>query len=236
MSGAVRVEGEVVNKAGFRVDTDANLHVDKPAPFVSRAGEKLAHALDVFGIEVEGRDCLDAGVSTGGFTDVLLRRKVDRVIAVDVGYGQLDWRLRNDPHVLVMERTNVRHLSGKDLPFAPDLLVADLSFISLVVALENLLSTTASIIEAVVLVKPQFEAGPEHVTRGGLVRDPVARAVAVRGVAKAFEPVGFGAVGVARSPVAGRRAGNVEYTLRLLRGVEATLDEEQILAVVGGET
>ncbi|HLM77278.1 MAG TPA: TlyA family RNA methyltransferase [Rubrobacteraceae bacterium] len=236
MAGAVRVEGEVVNKAGFRVDTDANLHVDKPAPFVSRAGEKLAHALDVFGIEVEGRDCLDAGVSTGGFTDVLLRRKADRVIAVDVGYGQLDWRLRNDPHVLVMERTNVRHLSGKDLPFAPDLLVADLSFISLVVALENLLSTTASIIEAVVLVKPQFEAGPEHVTRGGLVRDPVARAVAVRGVAKAFEPVGFGAVGVARSPVAGRRAGNVEYTLRLLRGVEATLDEEQILAVVGGET
>ena len=235
MAGAVRVEGEVVNKAGFRVDTDANLHVDKPAPFVSRAGEKLAHALDVFGIEVEGRDCLDAGVSTGGFTDVLLRRKADRVIAVDVGYGQLDWRLRNDPHVLVMERTNVRHLSGKDLPFAPDLLVADLSFISLVVALENLLSTTASIIEAVVLVKPQFEAGPEHVTRGGLVRDPVARAVAVRGVAKAFEPVGFGAVGVARSPVAGRRAGNVEYTLRLLRGVEATLDEEQILAVVGGE-
>jgi 23S rRNA (cytidine1920-2'-O)/16S rRNA (cytidine1409-2'-O)-methyltransferase len=236
MAGAVRVEGEVVNKAGFRVDTDANLHVDKPAPFVSRAGEKLAHALDVFGIEVEGRDCLDAGVSTGGFTDVLLRRKADRVIAVDVGYGQLDWRLRNDPHVLVMERTNIRHLAGKDLPFAPDLLVADLSFISLVVALENLLSTTASIIEAVVLVKPQFEAGPEHVTRGGLVRDPVARAVAVRGVAKAFEPVGFGAVGVARSPVAGRRAGNVEYTLRLLRGVEATLDEEQILAVVGGET
>lgn len=236
MAGTVRVEGEVVNKAGFRVDTDANLHVDKPAPFVSRAGEKLAHALDVFGIEVEGRDCLDAGVSTGGFTDVLLRRKADRVIAVDVGYGQLDWRLRNDPHVLVMERTNIRHLSGKDLPFAPDLLVADLSFISLVVALENLLSTTASIIEAVVLVKPQFEAGPEHVTRGGLVRDPVARAVAVRGVAKAFEPVGFGAVGVARSPVAGRRAGNVEYTLRLLRGVEATLDEEQILAVVGGET
>jgi len=135
-----------------------------------------------------------------------------------------------------MERTNVRHLSGKDLPFAPDLLVADLSFISLVVALENLLSTMASIIEAVVLVKPQFEAGPEHVTRGGLVRDPLARAVAVREVAKAFEPVGFGAVGVARSPVAGRRAGNVEYTLRLLRGVEATLDEEQILAVVGGET
>jgi 23S rRNA (cytidine1920-2'-O)/16S rRNA (cytidine1409-2'-O)-methyltransferase len=232
----VRVGGEVVSKAGFRVDANADLHVDSPASFVSRAGNKLAHALDVFGIEVEGRDCLDAGASTGGFTDVLLRRKAARVIAVDVGYGQLDWRLRNDPRVSVMERTNIRYLSAEDLPFATDLLVADLSFISLVVALENLLSTTPSISEAVVLVKPQFEAGPEHVTRGGLVRDPVARAVAVRGVAKAFEPVGFGAVGAARSPVAGRRAGNVEYTLRLLRGVQATLDEEQILAVVGGET
>jgi 23S rRNA (cytidine1920-2'-O)/16S rRNA (cytidine1409-2'-O)-methyltransferase len=134
-----------------------------------------------------------------------------------------------------MERTNVRHLSGQDLPFAPDLLVADLSFISLIVALSNLLSTTPSIREAILLVKPQFEAGPEQVGRGGLVRDIAVRAAVVRGVAVAFELLDFGAVDVARSPVAGRRAGNVEYTLRLLRGVEATLDEERILAVVGGE-
>jgi 23S rRNA (cytidine1920-2'-O)/16S rRNA (cytidine1409-2'-O)-methyltransferase len=162
-----------------------------------------------------------------------LRRGARRVIAVDVGYGQLDWSLRKDPRVAVMERTNVRYLSGGDLPFAPDLLVADLSFISLVVALENLLSTTPSIQEAVVLVKPQFESGPEHVSRGGLVRDPAVRVAAVRGAAEAFEALGFGAVDVTRSPVAGRRAGNVEYPLRLLRGAETTLNEERILAAVG---
>jgi 23S rRNA (cytidine1920-2'-O)/16S rRNA (cytidine1409-2'-O)-methyltransferase len=238
LAGAVRVEGEVVTKAGFRVREDADLRVEvsSESSFVSRAGEKLAHALELFGIEVEGRDCLDAGASTGGFTDVLLGRGATRVIAVDVGYGQLDWGLRNDPRVSVMERTNVRYLSGEDLPFGPDLLVADLSFISLSVALENLLSTTPSIGEAVVLVKPQFEAGPERVSRGGLVRDPSARAATVGKVVEAFEPLGFGSVGVARSPVAGRKAGNVEYPLWLLRGGQATLDEEQILAVVGGKT
>ena len=237
MAGAVRVEGEVVTKAGLRVREDADLCVEVAgeSAYVSRAGEKLAHALEVFRIEVEGRDCLDAGASTGGFTDVLLGRGAARVIAVDVGYAQLDWRLRNDPRVSVMERTNVRYLSGEDLPFGPDLLVADLSFISLSVALENLLSTTPSIGEVVVLVKPQFEAGPERVSRGGFVRDPSARAATVREVVEAFEPLGFGAVGVARSPVAGRKAGNVEYPLRLLRGVQATLDEEQILTAVGGE-
>jgi 23S rRNA (cytidine1920-2'-O)/16S rRNA (cytidine1409-2'-O)-methyltransferase len=237
LSGAVRVGGEVVTKAGSRVAPDAELSVDLPkeSTFTSRAGEKLDHALNVFSAEVKDRDCLDAGASTGGFTDVLLKRGARRVVAVDVGYGQLDWGLRNDPRVAVMERTNVRHLSGQDLPFAPDLLVADLSFISLIVALSNLLSTTPSIREAILLVKPQFEAGPEQVGRGGLVRDTAVRAAVVRGVAEAFEPLDYWAVDVARSPVAGRRAGNVEYPLRLLRGVEATLDEERILAVVGGE-
>ncbi len=237
LSGAVRVGGEVVTKAGLRAAPDAEVTVEvlRESSFVSRAGEKLAHALDAFGVEVEGRDCLDAGASTGGFTDALLERGAARVIAVDVGYGQLDWSLRKDPRVAVMERTNVRYLSGGELPFAPDLFVADLSFISLVVALSNLLSTTPSVGEAIVLVKPQFEAGPEHVSRGGLVRDPAVRAATIRGVAEAIELIGFGAVGVTRSPVAGRRAGNMEYPLRLLRGTEATLDEGRILAVVGGE-
>jgi 23S rRNA (cytidine1920-2'-O)/16S rRNA (cytidine1409-2'-O)-methyltransferase len=134
-----------------------------------------------------------------------------------------------------MERTNVRSISGEDLPFPPDLLVADLSFISLAVALEILLSTAPSIEEAVVLVKPQFEAGPEHVGRGGLVRDPAVRAAVIREVIESFEPLGFGAVDVARSPVPGRRAGNVEYPLRLVRGVETMLDEGRILAAVGDE-
>ena len=237
MAGAVRVGGEVVTKAGLRVPPDSDLQVEasRGSSFVSRAGEKLDYALDKFGAEVEGRDCLDAGTSTGGFTDVLLRRGAGRVIAVDVGYGQLDWSLRQDLRVAVMERTNARYLSGEELPFAPDLLVADLSFISLVVALSNLLSTTSSIREAIVLVKPQFEAGPEQVGRGGLVRDAAVRAAVVLKVSGAFEALGFGAVDVTRSPVAGRRAGNVEYPLRLLRGVEATLDEGRILAVVGEE-
>ena len=237
MAGAVRVGGEVVTKAGHRVPPGSDLRVQasRASSFVSRAGEKLDHALDAFGMEVEGRDCVDAGSSTGGFTDVLLRRGAGRVISADVGYGQLDWSLRQDPRVAVMERTNVRYLSGEDLPFPPDLLVADLSFISLSVALWNLLSTTPSIREAVVLVKPQFEAGPEQVGRGGLVRDPMVRAAVVREVAGAFESTGFGAVDVTRSPVAGRRAGNVEYPLRLLRGVETTLDEGRILEAVGEE-
>ena len=235
LAGVVRVDGEVVTKAGTRVAPDSAVAIEtsRESSFVSRAGEKLDHALDIFGVEVEGRDCMDAGASTGGFTDVLLRRGARRVVAVDVGYGQLDWSLRQDSRVAVMERTNVRYLSGEDLPFTPDLLVADLSFISLAVALGNLLSTSPSIEEAVVLVKPQFEAGPEHVGRGGLVRDPAVRAVAVRGVAKAFESSGFGAVDVTHSPVAGRRAGNVEYPLRLLRGRRTTLDEDRIQVAVG---
>ena len=237
MSGAVRVDGDVTTKAGYRVAPDSKVVVESPreSSFVSRAGEKLDHALGAFGIRVEGRDCIDAGASTGGFTEVLLRRGARRVAAVDVGYGQLDWSLRQDSRVVVMERTNVRYLSGEDLPFSPDLLVADLSFISLMVALGHLLSTTPSIEEAVVLVKPQFEAGPDLVGRGGLVRDAAVRAAVLRDVVEAFERMGFGAVEVTRSPVAGRRAGNVEYPLRLLRGAETLIDSGWILALAGEE-
>ena len=237
MSGAVWVDGDVTTKAGYRVAPDSEVVVESPreSSFVSRAGEKLDHALGAFGIRVEGRDCIDAGASTGGFTEVLLRRGARRVAAVDVGYGQLDWSLRQDSRVVVMERTNVRYLSGEDLPFSPDLLVADLSFISLMVALGHLLSTTPSIEEAVVLVKPQFEAGPDLVGRGGLVRDAAVRAAVLRDVVEAFERMGFGAVEVTRSPVAGRRAGNVEYPLRLLRGAETLIDSGWILALAGEE-
>lgn len=237
MSGAVRVDGDVTTKAGYRVAPDSEVVVESPreSSFVSRAGEKLDHALGAFGIRVEARGCIDAGASTGGFTDVLLRRGARRVAAVDVGYGQLDWSLRQDSRVVVMERTNVRYLSGEDLPFSPDLLVADLSFISLTVALGHLLSTTPSIEEAVVLVKPQFEAGPDLVGRGGLVRDAAVRAAVLRDVVEAFERMGFGAVEVTRSPVAGRRAGNAEYPLRLLRGAETLIDSGWILALAGEE-
>ncbi|QIN83024.1 TlyA family rRNA (cytidine-2'-O)-methyltransferase [Rubrobacter tropicus] len=234
LSGAVRVGDEVVTKAGSRVFSDQALSVSGGDRFVSRAGEKLDAALDDFGIDLQGRSCLDAGASTGGFTDVLLQRGAGRVISADVGYGQLAWSLRNDPRVTVMERTNVRHLRGEDLPFDPDFLVADLSFISLTVALRMLLSTTPSLREAVVLVKPQFQAGPELVGRGGLVRDPEVRAGVILGTISDFAALDFGAVGVARAAVTGRRSGNQEYPLHLLRDEPGTLDEALVRKVVAG--
>lgn len=234
LAGSVRVGDRVVTKAGSHFTPDEPLAVEKPTPYVSRAGEKLAGALDDFGIDVSGRCCLDAGASTGGFTDVLLQRNAKAVISADVGYGQLDWKLRNDPRVAVLERTNVRNLSGENLPFAPDLLVADLSFISLSVALEKLLRTTTSISEAVVLVKPQFEAGPDQVGRGGLVRDPEVHENVIRNVSEAFRALDFWTVGVARSSITGRRSGNQEYPLHLVRGGYQTVDEDTIRAVVSG--
>ena len=234
LSGSVRVGDRVVTKAGSRVAPDEPLEVERADRFVSRAGEKLAGALDEFGIRIEDRLCIDAGASTGGFTDALLQRGAARVLAVDVGYGQLDWCLRNDPRVVVMERTNVRHLGGVDLPFDPGVLVADLSFISLTVALERLVSTTPSLHEAVVLVKPQFETGPGSVGRGGLVRDPGVHAAVIRRVVGFFDSQGFGAVGVARAAVAGKKSGNREYPLHLARGAQTTIDEARIGGVVGG--
>ena len=234
MAGAVRVRGEVVTKAGTRYASEEHLSVEEASGYVSRAGEKLAFALDKFGVAVEGRFCLDAGASTGGFTDVLLRRGAKRVIAVDVWYGQLDWLLRSDPRVTVMERTNVRRLVGADLPFPPDLLVADLSFISLTVALPGLLRSTPELVDAVLLVKPQFEAGPDEVGRGGLVRDPAVHERVILAVAEAFGASGFAAIDVGRSPVAGRRSGNLEYPMHLVRGVATELDRETVSRAVRG--
>jgi 23S rRNA (cytidine1920-2'-O)/16S rRNA (cytidine1409-2'-O)-methyltransferase len=224
----------VVTKAGSRIGADEPLSVDQAERFVSRAGEKLDAALGEFGVRVKARSCLDAGASTGGFTDALLQRGAERVLAVDVGYGQFDWSLRNDSRVTVMERTNVRYLTGEDLPFDPDLLVADLSFISLTVALESLLSTTPALREAILLVKPQFEAGPEFVGRGGLVRDREVHTSVIGNVAGYFASLGFGAVGATRGAVAGRKSGNLEYPVHLLKGAEPALDEARLREVVGG--
>ena len=235
LSGSVRVGDRVVSKAGSRISAEELLYVDQNERFVSRAGEKLDAAIDEFGVRVEGRTCLDAGASTGGFTDALLQRGAERVLAVDVGYGQFDWALRKDPRVTVLERTNVRRLTGGDLPFEYDLLVADLSFISLTVALEGLFSTTPALLEAILLVKPQFEAGPDAVGRRGLVRDRGVQAAVILAVAECFGSLGFGAVGVTRGAVTGRKSGNVEYPVHLLRGEESTLDEARIREVVGRE-
>ena len=171
------------DKPGQQVEENAELAVERPPPYVSRGGEKLAHGLDELGVDPAGLDCVDVGASTGGFTDVLLQRGAARVIALDVGYGQLHPRLRAEPRVTVLERTNARTLT--ELPFAPKLAVCDVSFISVRLALPPVLRLCAPGWEAVVLVKPQFEAGRAEVGKGGVVREPEVRGRVVREVAEA---------------------------------------------------
>jgi 23S rRNA (cytidine1920-2'-O)/16S rRNA (cytidine1409-2'-O)-methyltransferase len=219
-AGLVTVAGSPATKAASLVAADAPVKVLGPArPFVSRGGEKLRAALDRFSVDPRGRDCLDAGASTGGFTDCLLQAGAGRVVAVDVGYGQLAWWVRNDPRVTVMERTNVRTLEPEALPFAPDLVVADLSFISLRTVLPALVRAAAPHAEFVVLVKPQFEAGPGGVGSGGVVRDPEVWRRVLGEVAEAFGSVDVGVLGVVASPLRGP-AGNVEFLLHGRRGVD----------------
>jgi 23S rRNA (cytidine1920-2'-O)/16S rRNA (cytidine1409-2'-O)-methyltransferase len=197
--------------------------------FVSRGGHKLAGALDVFTeVVVEGKVCLDAGASTGGFTDVLLRRGASKVVAVDVGYGQLAWELRTDERVKVLDRTNIRHLTGDQVGEEISLVVADLSFISLSLVLPALAAVSRSDADFVLMVKPQFEVGREKLGAGGVVRDPVLRKSAVLDVAESAYEVGLGTMGIAASPLPGP-AGNVEYFLWLRRGApeisESALDQ-----------
>jgi 23S rRNA (cytidine1920-2'-O)/16S rRNA (cytidine1409-2'-O)-methyltransferase len=211
--GRVTVSGVVATKAATQVEDSAAIEVhtgDEPT-YVSRGAHKLVGALDAFGFDVRGRLALDAGASTGGFTQVLVERGATQVIAVDVGYGQLAWPVRSQDSVLVMERTNVRHLTPLDLPFAPDLIVADLSFISLTVVLPALVGVAASGADLVVMVKPQFEVGKDKVGHG-VVTDPNLRMQAVRAVADAALGLGLAVRGVAASPLPGPK-GNVEYFL-----------------------
>ena len=187
-----------------------------PRRFVSRGGDKLEAALDRFDVDVRGRDALDAGASTGGFTDCLLQRGASRVIAVDVGYGQLAWSLRQDPRVVVLERTNARDLAPERVPFAPEIVVADLSFISLRLVIPPLAEVSASGARFVLLVKPQFEAGRQAVGDRGVVSDPAAWTAALRGVIGAGEDNGLRALGVMASPLLGP-AGNVEFLVAARR-------------------
>lgn len=210
-------------KAGEQVEDSVDLVVERPPPYVSRGGEKLAHALDSFGIEVAGRDCLDVGASTGGFTDVLLQRGAARVIALDVGHGQLHLRLRNDPRVTVLERTNAREL--EDLPFAPDLVTCDVSFISVRTALPPALALASPGWEAVVLVKPQFEAGRAEVGKGGVIRDREVHRRVVREVAEAALAWPAAPVGVVDSGLPGPK-GNREFFLHLVHREDPSLPDE----------
>ena len=219
-AGRVRVGGLVATKAATGVDPDASVTVDEGAgeEYVSRGGHKLAGALDVFTPElaVEGRRALDAGASTGGFTDVLLRRGAAHVVAVDVGYGQLAWSLRTDPRVTVVDRTNVRELTLDAVGAPVGLVVADLSFISLTTVLPALVAVAAADADLVLMVKPQFEVGKGK-TVHGVVREPALRAAAVEQVAAAAAALGLGVRGLTASPLPGP-AGNVEYFLWLRAG------------------
>ncbi len=218
---AGRVPG--YEKPGMQIDESATLEVEAPPPYVSRGGHKLAHALDVLGVDPAGRDCLDVGASTGGFTDVLLQRGAARVAAVDVGYGQLHERLRSNPQVAVFERTNVRAL--RELPFAPDLIVCDVSFISVRLALPPALALASPSWEAVVLVKPQFEAGRAEVGRGGVVRDETIRRRVVREIADAALAWGGETVAAVDSGLPGPK-GNREVFLHLVHREHPQLPDD----------
>lgn len=218
LAGEVRVNGQPAAKAGTQVPHDADLTLtSRDHPYVGRGGLKLAHALDTFGIEVNGWTALDIGASTGGFTDVLLQRGASRVVALDVGHGQLDWKIRSDPRVVVLERVNARNLAPDQLP--PDLrrfdiITIDVSFISLrhiLPVLEPLLRPGAHV---VALVKPQFEAGRAEVARGGIVHDDAVRARVVEEVVAAADRLGLKRQGLTDSPIAGME-GNREFLLHL---------------------
>lgn len=235
-AGRVKVSGAVATKAATGVTTDlAILVIEDPTDpgYVSRGGHKLAGALAAFGqlgLTVAGRRCLDAGASTGGFTDVLLRNDAREVVAVDVGYGQLAWKLRQDERVQVHDRVNIRDLTLDLIGGPVDLVVGDLSFIGLALVLDPLLSVMDPDGDLALMVKPQFEVGKERLGKGGVVRDPALRTEAVVNVADAAAARGWGARAVATSPLPGP-SGNVEFFLWLRRG-PATIGETEIAAEV----
>jgi 23S rRNA (cytidine1920-2'-O)/16S rRNA (cytidine1409-2'-O)-methyltransferase len=220
LAARVRVDGVVVSKAGHPTAADAEISLVEPDhPYVSRGGVKLAHALDLFGIDPAGRSALDVGASTGGFTDVLLRRGAAHVVALDVGHGQLDWRIRTDPRVSAIERVNARTITDGELPEGRrtfDLAVMDVSFISVRQVLPAIVPRLAPGADLVVLVKPQFEAGREEVGKGGLIRDPEVHARVVEEVAAAATALGLSRVATTESPITGTE-GNREFFLHLRR-------------------
>jgi len=220
MAGRVTVDGAVVDKAGTPVGDEQLVEVVAPPRYVSRGGEKLETALRTFAIDVTGERCLDVGASTGGFTDCLLQHGAEHVVALDVAYGELDWRLRTDDRVTVVERTNARAVRPEDLPYAPDLVVADVSFISLSKVLPAVLACCASRFDALAMVKPQFEVGRAHVGKGGVVRDAADRRAALVRVSEAARALGAAVLGYAPSGLPGPK-GNLETFVWLAEGGRA---------------
>lgn len=231
MAGRVRVDGRPASKPGARVKEGAAVSVERTLGHVSRGARKLEGALEALGVDPAGRVAVDVGASTGGFTETLLAHGATRVYAVDVGRGQLHERLRQDPRVLVRDRTNARSLSAEVVPEPCGVAVMDVSFISARLILPALLGVLAPGADVVVLVKPQFEVGREQVGRGGVVREPSLHARAVLGVAEAAQKLGYGVHGACPSPVPGAE-GNQEFFLHLVAGA-TPLPGPQLEVVVG---
>lgn len=235
MAGEVRVgeQQKLIDKPGQQVDDQVAVHIAERPRYVSRGGEKLRNALDALGLPVEGRSAIDVGASTGGFTDCLLQAGADRVIALDVAYGELDWSIRNDERVVVVERTNARHLQDGDLEFAPDLAVCDVSFISLCKVLPAVVPQLADRHDVLAMVKPQFEVGKGRVGSGGVVRDPALRREAIETVARFLgDQCGSVVMGAASSGLPGPK-GNRETFLWLAEaGRSGALSAEQFSSVL----
>ncbi len=213
-AGQVLVDDRVVDKPGTKIPEGASIRVrGEDMPYVGRGGLKLAFALSHFAFPVDGAICADLGASTGGFTDCLLQHGAAKVYAIDVGYGQLAWRIRTDPRVVVMERTNARHLEG--LPEPVDVVVADLSFISLTKVAGAMVRIAVAGARGILLVKPQFEVGPERVSKGGVVRDAVDREAALKATTSELERHAIRVLGHVESPILGARSGNREFLLQV---------------------
>jgi 23S rRNA (cytidine1920-2'-O)/16S rRNA (cytidine1409-2'-O)-methyltransferase len=229
-AGHVQVNRMTATKPSTQVDAAASVRLTAPQDhYVSRGAHKLLSPLSEFGLDLAGRKALDAGASTGGFTQVLLEAGVASVIAVDVGYGQLAWSLQQDPRVVVLDRMNVRNLTSAELPYLPDLIVGDLSFISLTKVLAPLVAVAAPDPDLVLLVKPQFEVGRSQVGKGGVVRDPSLHASAIEQVAQCAWDLGFGVAGLTRSPLPGP-SGNIEFVIWLRRGAPALAGVDEVVS------
>lgn len=230
LAGEVRVGGQVVDKAGHQVAPDADIDVAVRPRFVSRGGEKLSGALEEFGVAVPGRRAVDVGASTGGFTDCLLQREAASVVAIDVGYGQLAWSLRTDPRVTVVERTNIRGVNPGDVGAPFDVVVADVSFISLRTVLEQLVALMGERGDLVVLVKPQFEAGKARVGKRGVVKDSLVHEEILSSVSEAVRSHGLVVRGLTFSPITGPE-GNIEFWLWAAReGAETAAAPAEVVA------
>ena len=236
MSGNVYISGQKADKPGMQVSPDADIDVRlKGLPFVSRGGYKLDKALKVFGVEPAGRKCIDCGASTGGFTDVLLQHGAEKVYSVDVGYGQLAWKLRNDPRVVNLERTNLRYVTEQEIPEKLSLAVCDVSFISIRLIIPAVVPLLEEGAEFICLIKPQFEAGRELVGKKGVVRDPEVHRQVVDGILEFVPSTGLSVFGLDYSPITGPE-GNMEFLLYMKKTDEQGVTPDSAAVVAAAHT